>query len=104
MKYQVAVPLLLSLSTGCATVKQNPYAYHELESCPASMTEEQHRSGVVRCRAMCSSYSRDFAEFTADCRCWCAPSSQGRFQAKPKQPPVERQTRVGSFADGADRA
>ncbi len=103
MKYQVAVPLLLSLSSlACATVKQNPYAYQELDSCPASMSEEQHYSGVVRCRAMCSSYARDFAEFTADCRCWCAPSSPGgRYQAKPKrppQPPAETQTSVWSPA------
>lgn len=94
---KVLVPSLVVswlLSSSCATVGSNPYAYEELESCPVSMTEQQHASGVVQCRAMCSSYGRDMHEFGKDCRCFCAPSAP-TYRAKPKRkiaPPVEGQT------------
>jgi hypothetical protein len=89
MKLQF-VALLLMVS--CARV--NKYAYEELDGCPAPMSEEQHESGVVRCRALCSSYARDFAEFDADCKCRCAPSGGGGYRAKPRlpQPSAEGQT------------
>ena len=82
MKY-IVLSSLLALS--CATVKQNPYAYEEMDSCPASMDEQQHLSGVVRCRAMCSSYGRDFAEYGGDCRCYCAPASPVFRQPAPQK-------------------
>lgn len=67
--------VLMTLS--CATSSR--YGYSELADCPARMDEEQHMSGVVRCRAMCSSYARDFAEYGADCKCRCvAPGNSGR--------------------------
>lgn len=68
------------LGAACATV--SPYAYDEAAECPAHMTSEGHESGVVRCRAMCSSYARDFADYTSDCKCWCAPAS-GSHRAAP---------------------
>jgi hypothetical protein len=38
------------------------------------MTAEEHASGVVRCRAMCSSYARDFDNYSAaTCKCFCKP-------------------------------
>jgi hypothetical protein len=84
VKYQHAVLALLSMLLSCAS--SNQYAYSEMDSCPSSMTEEQHESGVVRCRAMCSSYARDFAEFDAECKCRCAPGAgAGGYRAKPKQ-------------------
>jgi len=74
MKPIIAVMLLV----GCATTATtNPYQYDELQQCPVSMTEEQRSSGVVRCRAMCSSYGRDFDSYTDDCKCWCAPAHGG---------------------------
>lgn len=78
MKYVIAV---WWLCLSCASAK-NQYAYQELEQCPAAMSEEQHYSGVVRCRALCSSYGRDFAEFGADCRCYCAPAPH-RYRPAP---------------------
>lgn len=73
---------VLILVAGCATTSK--YSYEELESCPTFMNEQQHLSGVVRCRALCSSYARDFAEYGDDCRCWCAPPPGVR---KPSQQP-----------------
>jgi hypothetical protein len=78
MKYLLGSLLLLS----CAPT--NRYAYAEMDACPAPMSEEQHESGVVRCRAMCSSYARDFGEFDSDCKCRCGPSGGGQYQ-KPSQ-------------------
>lgn len=70
--------LAAMLMVGCATVQaqQNPYDYQEMSSCPSKMDEEQQLSGTVRCRAMCSSYGRDFAEYSADCKCWCKPDGR----------------------------
>jgi hypothetical protein len=68
----------------CATTKQNQYAYEEMDSCPSQMTEQQHYSGVVRCRALCSSYARDFVQFGDDCKCFCAPP--GGLQRHRPQP------------------
>jgi hypothetical protein len=85
VRYASAVLFVVLLSVGCATTS-NPYAYNEMESCPSAMSDEQHMSGVVRCRALCSSYARDFAEYTPDCKCWCAPASgPGGYRAKPRQ-------------------
>ncbi len=84
-KFVVMVLSSLSLLVSCASSAR--YAYEESESCPVAMTEEQHESGVVRCRAMCSSYARDFAEFDAECKCRCAPPGGG-YRAKPGQKPA----------------
>lgn len=78
---------LLVLLTSCATTSR--YAYEELDSCPARMTPEQRLSGVVRCRAMCSSYARDFAEFTDECGCFCAPApGQGGYRPQARKAPI----------------
>lgn len=71
MKKLIAVLMLAS----CATVGPNPYAYEEAASCPRGMTEDEHLSGTVRCRALCSSYGRDFDQYGKDCRCFCRPSA-----------------------------
>lgn len=64
MKYMF-VGLLLS----CVTT--NPYAYEEATECPVAMNQEEHLSGQVRCRAMCSSYGRDMDSYRTDCKCFC---------------------------------
>lgn len=76
------------LLVSCASPAR--YAYQETEMCPAVMSEQEHNSGVVRCRAMCSSYARDFAEFGSDCRCRCAPAGGGGYLVKPPQPRQEQ--------------
>lgn len=80
MRRLIAVLAFLS----CATVA--PSTYEEADACPVPMTEEQRASGAVRCRAMCSSYARDFAAFEDDCKCRCQPARGGGYrpQAKPK--------------------
>ena len=86
MKYLFCAVLL---TMACATVSDNPYAYNEMDSCPSRMSDEQQYSGVVRCRAMCSSYGRDFAEYDAQCRCWCMPGmgkAGGGYRVAPKPP------------------
>lgn len=72
---KLILTLFLAVSA-CATTQAstNPNDYQESQTCPTVMSEEGHLSGVVRCRAMCSSYARDFAEYTDDCKCWCAPA------------------------------
>ncbi|TAL42474.1 MAG: hypothetical protein EPN91_08825 [Salinibacterium sp.] len=69
--------LALLLMLGCATVRST---YEESSECPVVMTEEQHASGVVRCRALCSSYARDFSSYDTDCKCRCRPAGR-RAQA-----------------------
>lgn len=76
MRLLVAV-LLVSCAAG-------PYAWRESESCPSPMTEEEHASGAVRCRAMCSSYGRDVVRFDDACRCYCAPA--GGYAPQQKAP------------------
>lgn len=71
--------VLVGLLLGCATVG---HGYAEMDQCPALMTEEQRESGIVRCRSMCSSYARDFAEFDAECKCRCAPATGGGYRPK----------------------
>lgn len=69
------LPLLFLVLSACAT---NRFAYNEAESCPGpQMSKDQMDSGAVRCRAMCSSYARDFASYDTDCRCRCAPAHGG---------------------------
>lgn len=75
MKVQFVGVVVVLLWSACAT--GNRYAYAEMEACPASMSEGEHESGVVRCRAMCSSYARDFAEYDDHCNCRCAPGANG---------------------------
>jgi hypothetical protein len=70
--------IILFAFLSCASV--NPYAYPESSSCPSSMDEEQHLSGVVRCRAMCSSEGRNFSSFDADCKCRCERSFHGGYR------------------------
>jgi hypothetical protein len=62
----------------CAAV--NPYAHDESSSCPAPMSEEQHASGVVRCRALCSSEGRNFSSFDVDCKCRCERGFHGGYR------------------------
>ena len=80
---------LLSLAAvvlvSCATT--GAYRYEESESCPANMDEKGHASGAVRCAAMCSSYARNFAEYTDDCKCFCAPASGSGY--RPQQAPAK---------------
>lgn len=83
----LAAFVLLSLS--CATTS-NPYSYEEMAQCPPSMDEEQHESGVVRCRAMCSSYAREFAEFDHECKCRCAPPAGGGYRPQAKHGPTNQ--------------
>lgn len=64
--------LLLALA-GCAT---NRYAYDEAAECPSHMSQEQWESGVVRCRADCASWGRNFYQYLTDCRCVCQPAKQ----------------------------
>lgn len=80
--------LALSLLSGCATT-----SYAELDQCPAVMDEEQKASGVVRCRAMCSSYNRDFDSFGDDCHCNCASKvgSSYRPQQHRRKAPITGQ-------------
>jgi hypothetical protein len=82
----IAVVALLAVS--CATT--NPYAYDEADACPPNMSEEQHESGVVRCRAMCSSYAREFAEFDAECKCRCAPATGGGYRPQVRKAPTSQ--------------
>lgn len=80
---------LLLLLCACATTSR----YEESASCPGRMSEEQHRSGVVRCTALCSSYARDFSAFDENCKCWCAPNlPRGGYRPQPKkQAPITDQ-------------
>lgn len=82
-----ALILAAFLLVGCATAP-TPYGYEEMSSCPAAMDAEQKESGVVRCRAMCSSYARDFATYDDDCKCRCAPQFQGGYRPQQKQQKV----------------
>jgi len=66
--------LLIILFSFASCAATSRYSYEESPTCPVQMTEEQHASGAVRCRAMCSSYGRDFASFDPDCKCRCAPA------------------------------
>jgi hypothetical protein len=77
--------LLLSLLGGCTTS-----SYSEMDQCPAYMDEEQKASGAVRCRAMCSSYGRDFDSFGDDCHCNCVGKVGSAYRpvTKKKAPPV----------------
>ena len=87
MKVRFLAVVMSMLAWSCATTASNPHAYAEMEACPSSMTDEQHQSGVVRCRALCSSYGRDFAEYRADCRCMCMPGAgraNGGYRPQPK--------------------
>lgn len=85
--------LAVFLLAGCATVGQGGY---EAEQCPAVMTPAQKESGVVRCRAMCSSYARDFSSFDDDCKCRCKPAVGGGYrpqeQFKVKQKSFSNET------------
>lgn len=60
------LPFLLLLA--CATTP-----YRETEECPSHMTQSEHASGAVRCRAECSSWGRDFEDYRLDCACVCKP-------------------------------
>jgi len=69
--------ILFSLAS-CAAI--HPSGYEEAETCPSPMTQSQAESGIVRCRALCSSYARDFAGFGLDCKCYCRGSAgQGGY-------------------------
>lgn len=80
-KLLLSVALLMS----CAA---SQYAFHEAETCPVSMTEDQKASGRVRCAALCSSYARDFASFDDDCKCRCAPQFGGGYRPNAKPAPL----------------
>lgn len=70
--------LAVLVITSCAT---NQYAFSELNSCPAVMDSQQYQSGVVRCRAECSSYARDFYLYSEkDCKCYCQPAMGGGYR------------------------
>jgi hypothetical protein len=72
--------MLMLLTTAACATTSNPYSYEEMSSCPPSMDAEEHQSGVVRCRAMCSSYAREFAEYDHECKCRCAPAAGGGYR------------------------
>lgn len=67
--------LLLCLLLSCATVGN----YNEGD-CPSMMSREEHASGSVRCRALCSSYARDFDYYTDKCECVCKKQNQTKQQ------------------------
>ena len=85
VKFFIALALL---AVSCATTPST--GYEELASCPAAMDDEQRASGAVRCRAMCSSYARDFSSFDDDCKCRCMPAYGGGYRPQPQKrsPPV----------------
>ena len=80
--------IMLCLVSACATVgsNTNPYAYEEAPSCPARMDSQQFESGLVRCRALCSSYARDVDRFDKDCKCYCKPARGAPVYKNPMQP------------------
>lgn len=71
MKRLLAVVALMS----CATVPT-----HEEESCPSPMSDSQAARGAMECRALCSSYARDFAAFASDCKCYCMPAKGSGYR------------------------
>lgn len=81
---------LVFLLMGCV----RNFSFETMEFCPAHMTEEQERSGYIRCRALCSSYGRDVYKFDEECKCRCLPANGARspsFVPAPK-PPQTNQT------------
>lgn len=81
--------VLVGLLMACATVPANRYQYQEMQACPAVMDDEMRESGAVRCRALCSSYAKDFASYDDDCKCRCkgGPSNHGgpHLKVKPQR-------------------
>jgi len=66
--------ILFSLAS-CAAIRP----YDDSAACPSPMTDEMRLSGVVRCRAMCSSEGRNFSSFDDDCKCRCARGYGGGY-------------------------
>jgi len=64
MKRILAVLMLAA----CATIPAG-----DEPPCPYPMSEDQLRSGVMQCRALCSSWGRDIDHFRTDCKCVCRP-------------------------------
>lgn len=68
--------VLFSLAS-CAAVQSRP----EAEVCPSPMSNAQYMSGAMQCRALCSSYGRDYEAFDLQCRCICQPEKRGAYSA-----------------------